>query len=185
MPKTFSTMQPLGTPAPEFTLADVMSGRPLSLQDARGARGTLVMVICNHCPYVQHVLPELLRLASDYLPRGVAMLAISSNDAVRYPDDAPGPMRDLALRMGFPFPYLYDETQAVGKALDAGCTPDFLLYDSGLGLYYRGRLDASTPGNGLPLDGADLRQALDALVLGAAPPADQKPSMGCSIKWKA
>lgn len=184
MAQTLSRMMPLGTSAPEFSLPDAVSGRIATLAGARGKRGTLLMVICNHCPYVKHVLPELLRLGRDYLPRGVSMLAISCNDAVNYPDDAPERMRELALRLEFPFPYLYDETQAVARSLGAACTPDFFLFDASLALVYRGRLDASTPGNGVALNGSDLRAALDALLAGQPPLDDQKPSIGCSIKWK-
>lgn len=183
MALTASTMLPLATPAPTFTLPDTVSGRELALESLRGARGTLVMFLSNHCPYVQHVNPELVRLARDYATRGIAAVAISSNDVASYPQDAPAKMKHVALQLGYPFPYLYDQTQEVARAYAAACTPDFFLFDADLRLVYRGRLDAATPGNGRPLTGADLRAALDALLAGAAPVEDQQPSMGCNIKW--
>jgi thiol-disulfide isomerase/thioredoxin len=185
MALTPSTMLPLGTPAPSFELPDTRSGRSLSLQALRGEQATLVMFICNHCPYVKHVNPALVQLAQDYQPRGVSFVAISSNDAGAYPEDGPDQMRSLAARLGYPFPYLYDASQTVARAYEAACTPDFFLFDRELRLVYRGRLDDSTPGNGRPLTGADLRAALDAVLAGRAPDADQKPSMGCNIKWRA
>lgn len=184
MALTASRMMPLNTAAPEFSLPDTVSGRTLTLSDVRGPAGTLVMFICNHCPYVKHVNHELVRVARDYAPRGIGFVAISSNDANKYPDDAPAKMREAALRLDYPFPYLHDETQAAARAYDAACTPDFFLFDAASKLAYRGRLDDSTPGNGRPVTGADLRTALDALLAGAAIPADQKPSMGCNIKWR-
>lgn len=184
MALTPSTMLPLGTLAPDFALPDTVSGRTVALGDVRGAKGILIMFICNHCPYVQHVNAELVRVARDYGPRGVGIAAISSNDAASYPADAPERMREVARQHGYPFPYLYDETQGVARAYDAACTPDFFLFDEADRLVYRGRLDASTPGNGRELDGADLRAALDALLAGRSPPANQQPSVGCNIKWK-
>lgn len=184
MPAVSSTMTPLGTPAPDFELPDVVSGQLMSLERLRGEVATVVMFICNHCPYVQHVNPELVRVAGDYASRGVSFVGISSNDIGQYPDDAPERMAEVALEVGYPFPYLYDETQDVARAYGAACTPDFFVYDSSLRLAYRGRLDASTPGNDEPLTGADLRAALDALVVGAEMPGEQIPSIGCSIKWR-
>lgn len=184
MALTPSGMLPLQTAAAEFLLPDVVSGRGLSLRELRGARGSLLMFICNHCPYVQHVNPELVSVARDYAGRDIGIAAISANDAVTYPQDGPDAMRESARRLGYSFPYLYDETQAVARAYGAACTPDFFLFDAGLKLFYRGRLDDSTPGNGRALSGVDLRGALDALLGGAAPPADQQPSIGCNIKWK-
>ena len=184
MALTASSMLPLGTTAPEFSLPDTASGQTLSFSAARGARGTLVMFICNHCPYVKHVNSELVRVARDYAPRGVGVVAISSNDAAKYPEDAPDRMRAHALEQGYVFPYLYDETQTVARAYDATCTPDFFLFDADLRLAYRGRLDDSTPGNGRPLTGSELRAALEAVVECRLPVADQHPSMGCNIKWK-
>jgi thiol-disulfide isomerase/thioredoxin len=142
------------------------------------------MFICNHCPYVRHVNPELVRVAKDYTDRGVSFVAISSNDVTQYPEDSPERMAEVAAEVGYPFPYLYDETQEVARAYGAACTPDFFVYDADLRLVYRGRLDASTPGNAEPLTGADLRAALDALLAGTPVPAEQHPSIGCSIKWR-
>lgn len=179
-----STMQPLGTPAPSFELLDVTSGEQRSLADVAGTAATVVMFICNHCPYVKHVNSELVAVANDYAGRGVGFVAISSNDAEQYPDDGPDRMAEVAAELGYPFPYLYDETQEVARAYGAVCTPDLFVYDADLALTYRGRLDASTPGNGQPLTGADLRAALDALIAGRPVDGDQVPSMGCSIKWR-
>jgi len=185
MARTPSTMLPLGTRAPQFTLPDTVSGRTLSLAQLMSDKATVVMFICNHCPYVKHVQAELVRLARDYLPRGVAFIAISSNDAQDYPEDAPDRMRDVAQRLGYPFPYLYDESQAVARAYQAACTPDFYVFDRELACVYRGQLDDSRPGSGVPVTGADLRAALDAVLAGRPVAADQKPSVGCNIKWKA
>jgi peroxiredoxin len=184
MALTPSTMLPLGTQAPAFALPDTVTGRTVALADVRGAKGTLVMFICNHCPYVKHVNAELVRVAREYGVRGIGIVAISSNDAAAYPDDAPERMREVALAQGYLFPYLHDATQEVARAYDAACTPDFFLFDVWDRLVYRGRLDASTPGNGRPLDGADLRAALDAVLAGQAPSTTQQPSVGCNIKWK-
>jgi thiol-disulfide isomerase/thioredoxin len=184
MALTHSNMLPLGTPAPVFELPDTVSGKRLSLADVKADKATVVMFVCNHCPYVKHVNAELLKVANDYLPRGVGFVAISSNDAEKYPEDAPDKMKSTALQLGYPFPYLYDETQAVARAYEAACTPDFFVFDGELKLKYRGRLDGATPGNEVPVTGGDLRAALDAVLAGRAPSADQKPSMGCNIKWK-
>lgn len=183
MALTPSNMLPLGTPAPDFELPDTVSGRRLGLRQLASARATLVMFICNHCPYVKHVNPELVRLARDYQPRGVAMIAISANDAANYPADAPERMAEVAAEQGYSFPYLYDRSQDAARAYQAACTPDFYLFDGALRLVYRGRLDGSTPGNGVPLSGADLRGALDAVLAGEPLTADQQPSLGCNIKW--
>lgn len=184
MALTPSKMLPLGTPAPDFSLVQPLTGELTALNHVRGPTGTLVMFICNHCPYVKHVNPELVRLSHDYAGRGVGFVAISSNDAVAYPDDAPGPMAAAAQELGYTFPYLFDADQAVARAYDAACTPDFFLFDADLKLAYRGRLDASTPGNGQALNGADLRAALDAVIAGRAPASDQQPSVGCNVKWR-
>jgi peroxiredoxin len=176
-------MLELGTEAPGFSLPDT-DGRKVSLQDFRDAKGLLVMFICNHCPYVKHVQGELARVGRDYMPRGVAMVAISSNDATNYPDDAPDKMKEEKARVGYPFPYLYDETQAVAKAYRAACTPDLFLFDRARRLAYRGQLDGSRPKNTVPATGKDLRAALDAVLAGRAVPAEQVPSVGCNIKWK-
>ena len=183
MARTLSTMLPLGTRAPDFTLPDTVSGASLSRDAARGPAGLLVMFICNHCPYVQHVNAELVRLGREVAPKGLGVVAISSNDVAAYPEDAPDAMREHAARAGYPFPYLYDATQDVARAYAAACTPDFFLFDRALHLVYRGRLDDSTPGNGRPLTGRDLRDAIDALLAGRPIGPDQQPSMGCNIKW--
>jgi thiol-disulfide isomerase/thioredoxin len=179
-----STMQPLGSTAPDFELLDVVSGQLVSLSSVRSSVATVVMFICNHCPYVKHVQGQLVAVAHDYQPKGVSFVAINANDADQYPDDGPDRMAAVAAEQGYPFPYLHDQTQDVARAYGAVCTPDLFVYDGDLALAYRGRLDASTPGNGQPNDGADLRAALDALLAGHPAPADQVPSMGCSIKWR-
>lgn len=177
-------MLPLGTSAPEFNLYDTISDRKISLEEARGEKGTVVMFICNHCPFVKHVNEELVKLAKTYQEKGVAFVAISSNDVVNYPQDSPELMKQNAANLGYPFPYLYDDTQEVAQAYDAACTPDFYLFDQNLSLVYRGQLDDSRPGNGIPVTGADLRTALDNLLAGTAISGEQKPSIGCNIKWK-
>ncbi len=184
MAKTESTMLPLGTPAPDFKLPDTVSGKDISLEDVAGDRGTLVMFICNHCPFVKHVLDELVRLGRDYPGQGIGVVAISSNDVTGYPQDRPERMADLARDMGFAFPYLYDESQNTARAYDAACTPDFFVFDADRKLVYRGQLDDSRPGNGIEVTGKDLRAALDALVEGQPVAKEQKPSIGCNIKWK-
>ena len=184
MALTPSTMMPLGTRAPAFTLPDTMSGKPLSLDALQGRVATVVMFICNHCPYVKHVNGGLVAVAKDYAPKGVGFVAISSNDVANYPDDAPPKMKEAAQRLGYPFPYLYDESQDIAKAYQAACTPDLFVFDKDLKCAYRGQLDDSRPGSGVPVTGKDLRAALDALVAGRSPGADQKPSVGCNIKWK-
>lgn len=177
-------MLPLGTPAPSFELPDTVSGGRMTLQDvAEGKRGLLVMFICAHCPFVIHVEEELARLGRDYGSDGLAMAAISSNSVVSHPQDAPDKLKAMAERLGFRFPYLYDESQAVAKAYTAACTPDFFLFDSERRLAYRGRLDDSRPGNGIPVDGRDLRAAIDAVLGGNPVPTEQLPSAGCNIKW--
>ncbi len=186
MAATHSTMLPLGTQAPDFKLPDTISGNTLSLQDLKGERGTLVLFICNHCPYVLHVKAQLIAIARQYAPMGIASIAISANDIQNYPQDGPDNMRQLMIEWGNPFlAYLYDETQAVAKAYQAACTPDIYLFDAELSCVYRGRLDASTPKNDIPLTGEDLRRALDALLTGRAIDSGQIPSVGCNIKWKA
>lgn len=184
MALTPSSMLPLGTPAPDFSLPDTVGGATRSLAQLRGGNGTVVMFICNHCPYVKHVQHELVRVANDYRPRGIAFVAISSNDAKSYPEDAPERMKQEAQRLRYPFPYLYDESQAVAKAYRAACTPDLYLFDADLKCAYRGQLDDSRPGNNVPVTGRDLRAALDALLAGGKPGPDQKPSVGCNIKWR-
>lgn len=185
MARTPSNMLPLGTPAPDFKLPDTVSGKTMPLQTLRGEKGTVLMFICNHCPFVKHVNPEISQMARDYRDKGVSFIAISSNDVSNYPEDAPALMKQTALKEGYTFPYLYDETQEVARAYNAACTPDFYLFDKNLELVYRGQLDDSRPGNDIPLSGRDLRNALDALLEGQAIDQDQKPSIGCNIKWIA
>ena len=184
MARTPSNMLPLGTSAPEFRLIDTVSGKLLSLQDLKGPRGTVIMFICNHCPFVIHVNEQLVALAKSYQDKGIGFVAISSNDVVNYPQDAPDLMKETANRLGYTFPYLFDESQEVARSYDAACTPDFYLFDSDLSLVYRGQLDDSRPGNGIPVSGEDLRNALDNLLNGAEISEKQKPSIGCNIKWK-
>ncbi len=184
MAATPSTMLALGTPAPVFRLQDVVSGKHVSLETFADAKGLLVMFICRHCPFVVHVKNELARIGRDYCNKGIGIVAISSNDAASYPDDAPVPLKEMAEQTGFTFPVCYDETQDVARAFTAACTPDFFLFDGQRKLVYRGQLDGSRPGNNVPVTGRDLRLALDAVIEGKAATADQKPSLGCSIKWK-
>lgn len=178
-------MLPLGTLAPDFELPDTVSDKLLSLSDVASDRATVIMFICNHCPYVIHIQDEMVRLAHEYMAKGISFVAISSNDAVKYPADAPDKMKERAKELDFQFPYLYDETQEVAKAYMAACTPDFYIFDSELRCAYRGRMDDATPGNGKPVTGDDLRSALDALLSGNPITEDQMPSMGCNIKWKS
>ena len=179
-----STMTPLGSAAPDFALPDVTSGRIVRLADHERARALLVMFICRHCPYVRHVRPELVRLAADHAGTGLAIVAISANDPAAYPEDAPESLAEEAREAGYPFPYLFDETQEVAAAYGAACTPDFFLYDEGRRLAYRGQLDGSRPGNGVPLTGEDLRAAIEAVLEGRPAAEDQRPSVGCGIKWR-
>lgn len=184
MAATPSTMVPLGTLAPDFALPDVVSGQTIRLAEAKSDRATVVMFICNHCPYVKHVNTQLVALANNFQPKGVAFIAISSNDVENYPQDSPEKMKEAAETLGYPFPYLYDEAQNVARAYDAACTPDFFIFDGQMKLVYRGQLDGSRPGNNVPVTGADVRAALDAVLSGESPAAVQIPSMGCNIKWK-
>ena len=184
MAETLSTMLPLGTQMPAFTLTDTVSGRRLSDRDVAGAKATLVMFICNHCPFVKHVLPEVEKLAAEVAAKGIGVVAISSNDVVGYPQDGPGPMKQLATERRWTFPYLFDDDQSVAAAFHAACTPDFFAFDAERKLAYRGRLVESRPGSRAPITGRELRAALDAILAGQAPAADQKPSIGCNIKWK-
>ena len=184
MARTPSQMLELGTEAPAFSLPDA-DGKMHSLDDAAGSQACLVMFICNHCPFVKHVADELARLARDYESQGVAVFAINSNDVEKYPDDGPAAMRVESANRGYTFPYLLDADQSVAKAYLAACTPDFYLFDADRVLVYRGQLDGSRPGNGVPVDCRDLRAALDAVLAGKPVPQDQLPSLGCNIKWKA
>lgn len=184
MTLTPSTMLELGTPAPDFTLEDT-SGRKVSLADFSGKDALLVIFMCNHCPYVKHIADEFSAFAREYQPKGLAVVGISSNDADNYPDDGPDKMVEEAKRRGYSFPYLYDENQEVAKAYRAACTPDFFLFDKTRKLVYRGQFDSSRPKNNEPVTGADMRAAVDAILSGEQPTADQVPSIGCNIKWKA
>ena len=183
MVRTPSTMLPLGTAAPDFSLPN-LDGRLLSLGDVAGEKGTVVMFICNHCPFVKHVADQLAVLGRDYLPRGIGVVAISSNDVSTHPADSPEQMVHEAEERGYLFPYLYDETQEVAQAYHAACTPDFYMFDAGRALVYRGQLDPSRPGSDVPVTGSDLRAAIEALLAGRPPVAEQIPSLGCNIKWK-
>jgi len=184
MAATPSIMVPLGSKAPDFLLPDTVSGKMFSLNDLASGKATMILFICNHCPFVKHVNTELVRLANDYMPRGISFIAISSNDAANYPEDSPEKMKVVAKELSYPFPYLYDESQEVARTYDAACTPDFFIYDKELKLVYRGQLDDSRPSNGKPVTGKDVRTALDCLLAGLPVPTDQKPSIGCNIKWK-
>jgi len=183
MALTPSTTLPIGTKAPNFHIRDVISDNYYSLNDLKSDRATVIMFICNHCPYVIHVNPELVRMAKEYRNKGVSFIAICSNDVEAYPEDAPDKMSIVAKVLRYPFPYLYDKYQEVAKAYDAACTPDFYVFDGDLSLTYRGRLDDSRPGNDVGLTGADLRAAIDATLSGNEI-LDQQPSVGCGIKWK-
>lgn len=184
MARTLSTMKNLGIKAPDFILPDTVSGNRVSLKEIKGETATVIMFICNHCPFVFHVNAELVRLANDYLSKKISFVAISSNDVVTHPDDAPDKMKATALKMKYPFPYCYDETQEVARAFDAACTPDFFIYNEQLELVYRGQLDDSRPGNAIPVSGSDIRLALDCLLNDKPVPEEQRPSIGCNIKWK-
>lgn len=179
-----STMLELGTRAPDFSLSDTVSGQHRTLEDVRGEKATLIVFICNHCPYVKLIKEELVQVGKDYIGQGMGMAAISSNDADQYPEDGPKAMREDALRLGYPFPYLWDEDQSAAKAYRAACTPDFFLFDRELKLVYRGQFDAARPGNGVPVTGNDLRAAIEAVLEEKAVSREQTPSIGCNIKWK-
>jgi peroxiredoxin len=184
MARTPSTMMALGTPAPDFALPEPLTGKVHRRDGLLRAHGLLVAFICNHCPYVKHINPELVRVSQWALDHNIGVVFISSNDAHHHPADGPDAMAETARTLGYPAPYLYDESQSVARAFDAACTPDFFLFDADLRLHYRGRLDGATPGNDVPLTGEDLRAAMAALHAGQAAPADQRPSMGCNIKWR-
>jgi peroxiredoxin len=185
MVKTLSTMLELGTKAPDFSLPDAVSGKTYSLNSFGADEALLVMFICRHCPFVKHVQQELARLGRDYNDKGAAIVAISSNDAEAFPEDAPPSLKEMAEELGFNFPYLYDQSQETAKAYSASCTPDFFLFDHSRTLVYRGQLDDSRPGTNTPVTGRDLRQALDAVLAGGPVDENQRPSIGCNIKWKA
>jgi len=185
MALTESTMLELGTEAPDFALTDVMTGKTVRRDDFRDKKALLVMFICAHCPYVKHIEKTLGKLGSDYAGKPMAIVAISSNDVTTHPSDSPEGLKAQANANHFTFPYLYDESQAVAHAYKAACTPDFFLFDSDLKLVYRGQYDSSRPGNDVPVTGEDLRAAMDTVLAGKAVPVEQRPSIGCNIKWKA
>jgi peroxiredoxin len=184
MALTPSTMLPLGTQAPNFHLPDVVSGQTISLDTFTGKQALLIMFICRHCPFVKHVQGELAKIGKDYANSNVAIVAISANDAANYPDDAPDKLKQMATELGFTFPLCYDESQETAKAYTAACTPDFFVFDENRKLVYRGQLDDSRPSNDRPITGQDLRAALDAVLANSTVNPDQKPSIGCNIKWK-
>ena len=184
MALTASTMLPLGTTAPDFNLVDVESEKQISLANFSGKKALLVMFICRHCPFVKHVQAELAKIGKDYSQTDLGIVAISSNDVRNYPDDAPDKLKQMVTELGFDFPLCYDETQEVAKAYTAACTPDFFLFDADLKLAYRGQLDDSRPSNDKPVTGEDLRAAIDTVLSGKPVTGDQKPSIGCNIKWK-
>lgn len=184
MARTPSNMLPLGTLAPNFKLPDTISDNVVSLENLKGEKGTLIMFICNHCPFVKHVNSKIVELAATYQSKGIAFIAISSNDIVNYPQDAPKLMKQTASEEKYSFPYVFDESQEVARAYEAACTPDFYLFDNELKLVYRGQLDDSRPGNGIPLTGLDLSNAMDSLLSNKPINPVQKPSIGCNIKWK-
>jgi peroxiredoxin len=184
MAETPSNMLPLGTQAPDFSLQDVVSEKILSLQQLKSDKATVIMFICNHCPYVKHVQHELVRVANDYQAKGVRFIAINANDIANYPEDAPDKMRKVAQQLGYPFPYLFDETQEAARAYQAACTPDFYVFDKDLKCVYRGQFDDSRPKNNIPVTGKDLRAVLDCILANKSIDPQQKPSVGCNIKWK-
>jgi len=179
-----SKMIPLGTPATDFLLLDTITGKKISLAEQRSDISTVIMFICNHCPYVIHVIDEIVRLAKEYQQKGIHFIAISSNDIIQYPEDGPDKMKKFAHEKGFTFPYLYDESQDIAKAYDAQCTPDIYVFDHNLKLVYRGQLDDSRPKNDIPVSGSDLRSALENIMNATPVDPNQKPSIGCNIKWK-
>jgi peroxiredoxin len=178
-------MLELGTTAPDFALTNVVTGKTVRRDDFRGQKGLLVLFLCAHCPYVKHIEKSLGTLGKDYAGQPIGIVAISSNDAVTHPEDSPAGLKRQAATYGFAFPYLYDETQAVARAYKAACTPDIFLFDADFHLVYRGQFDSSRPGNGIPVTGEDLRSAIDTVLAGKRVPTDQRPSIGCNIKWKA
>ena len=183
MADTASKMPEIGLAAAPFRLQDTNSNWAYSFDDLKGTKGSLVMFLCNHCPFVVHIIDEIVRMANDYRVQGIGFIAISSNDAVKYPQDGPQQMTEFAFKNKIDFPYLYDQSQEVARAYDAACTPDFFLFDANAKLFYRGQMDDSRPGNGIPVSGSDLRSAIDALIYNRTLKTPQKPSIGCSIKW--
>ena len=184
MARTPSTLIPLGFIAPEFTLPDTVSDQNVSLNEIKSDKATVIIFMCNHCPYVLHVLDGIISLTNDYIPKGISFVGISANDVENYPDDSPDKMKDLALGSGFKFPYLYDESQEVARAYDAACTPEFHIFDKDLKCVYRGQLDSARPSNDEPVTGEDIRRALDNMLEGKEVDPNQVPSIGCNIKWK-
>jgi len=184
MAATPSNMMPLGTMAPDFNLTDTISGKKKSLHELKSEKATVITFICNHCPFVKHVQKGLVKLTKDYIPSGISFVAINSNDVKAYPDDSPERMKEVAKQLGYPFPYLYDESQDIARAYGAACTPDFYIFDKDLKCVYRGQMDDSRPSNNIPVTGKDIRAALDAILAGKPVSEEQKPSIGCNIKWK-
>jgi len=184
MASTPSNMIPIGTQAPNFNLFDTVSKKHLSLENLKGGKGTVIMFICNHCPFVIHINKALVNIANEHTEKGISFIAISSNDVINYPQDSPEKMSLHAENENYPFPYLHDKTQNVAKAYDAACTPDLYVFDGNLKLVYRGQLDDSRPGNGIPVTGKDLKHALDCILKNEENINQQKPSIGCNIKWK-
>lgn len=184
MAETPTIQIPLGYTAPDFSLPNTISGKQMNYSQVKGEKGTVVMFICNHCPYVIHVIDELVKLAHDYIPKGIGFVAISSNDIINYPQDAPDKMKEHAAKWKLPFPYLYDESQEVAKAYQAACTPDYNIFNEEDIAVYRGQLDKARPNNTKTVNGKDLREALDAILAGQEVSSNQKPSVGCGIKWK-
>ncbi len=184
MARTLTNIIPLGFDMPGFELKDAITNHIVNSDDIKGEKGTLVIFMCNHCPFVLHVIHELVKIGYDYMPKGIGVVAINSNDVEKYPDDHPDRMKELALSLKFPYPYLFDVNQEVAKLYDAACTPDFNLFDADGKCVYRGQLDGARPGNDIPVSGSDLRAALDLVVDGKKVPEEQTPSVGCNIKWK-
>lgn len=184
MALTPSNMLPLGTIAPSFVLVDSISNKKMSLHELKSPVATVVMFICNHCPYVKHIQHELVKFVKEHQAKNISFIAINANDITRYSDDAPEKMRENAIESGFTFPYLFDETQEIAKAYQAACTPDFYIFDKDLKCIYRGQFDDSRPGNNIPVTGHSMRSALENLLAGKSISSDQKPSVGCNIKWK-
>lgn len=184
MALTPSRMLPLGTKAPAFELIDSISGKKMSLEELKSPIATVIMFICNHCPFVKHIQTQLVELVKKYQAKNISFIAINSNDVDAYPEDAPEKMREIAKKFDFTFPYLFDETQQVAKAYEAACTPDFYIFDRDLKCVYRGQFDDSRPGNAIPVTGNSLQAALENILAGKAVDPNQKPSMGCNIKWR-
>ena len=184
MARTPSVMIPLGFKAPAFELLDVKTDQIIKSEDIFGIKGTLIMFICNHCPFVKHINEQIVQIANDYKNSGIKLIAISSNDIINYPEDSPVEMKKVAMKEKFIFPYLFDETQIVAKSYDAACTPDFFIFNNSKKLVYRGQLDDSRPGNNIDVSGMDIRNALDSVINLKEINAVQKPSIGCNIKWK-